>query len=295
MSANLKFNIVFALSKLLSSFLLMEGVVSTSVNLILQTFSVHFSVGTSLSLSFNIFSLELLAPNPFSIRGCSHAALFNMVAIGQCQPHVSSSVRRLFCSLVKQAFLNQFGFRCPQNLHRVKDLSFLPHLMNVSVPWRHILLRELQTFLHVLPEQWEACLASPNLHIAENRQLYRIGQKLLDYRIGVCQAVPTRLKMAFSWNMNSWQYPKSSREDHKVGRIKKLLKSGPVLLQETKWCRNQEEILFRHISGLQLATTKAIATVGDCFGWGCHVDASRMGYYSTHCSSSRTCCCCSRE
>ena len=46
-------------------------------------------------------------------------------------------------------------------------------------------------------------------------------------------------------------------------RIKKLLKSGPVMLQETRWCRNQEEILLQHISGLQIATTNAIPTEGD--------------------------------
>ncbi len=46
-------------------------------------------------------------------------------------------------------------------------------------------------------------------------------------------------------------------------RIKKLLKSGPVMLQETRRCRNQEEIRLQHISGLQIATTNAIPTEGD--------------------------------
>ena len=46
--------------------------------------------------------------------------------------------------------------------------------------------------------------------------------------------------------MNSWQIPKNSREDPKMRRVKKLLKSGPVLLQETKWHRNQEEVLLQH-------------------------------------------------
>ena len=54
-------------------------------------------------------------------------------------------------------------------------------------------------------------------------------------------------------------------------RIKKLLKSGPVLLQETKWHRNQEEILLQHISGLQLATTNAIRTGCDAASGGAAV------------------------
>ena len=85
------------------------------------------------------------------------------------------------------------------------------------------------------------------------------------------QAIPTRLKAAFWWNMNSWQLPKSSREDPKMRRMKKLLKSGPVLLQETKWRRNQEEILLQHISGLQLATTNAIRTGSDSASGGAAV------------------------
>ncbi len=172
-------------------------------------------------------------------------------------------MRRFFCSLVKQAFLGQFGFHCPRNLYRIKDLSFLPHLMKSPIPWRHIHLSDIQEFLHLSLEQWESCLSAPELHVRFYDRLRIVGDDLSNYRIGVCQAVPTRLKVAFSWNMNSWRHPKSSREDPKLRRIKKLLKSGPVMLQETRWCRNQEEILLQHTSGLQIATTNAIPTEGD--------------------------------
>ena len=74
------------------------------------------------------------------------------------------------------------------------------------------------------------------------------------------QTIPTRLKSAFTWNMNSWKTPKSCREDRKMRRIKKLLKDDPVLLQETKWHNSQEEILLQHISGLQIVSTNAIRT-----------------------------------
>ena len=63
----------------------------------------------------------------------------------------------------------------------------------------------------------------------------------------------------------------SSREDPKMRRMKELLKSGPVLLQETKWRRNQEEILLQHISGLQLAASNAIRTGSDSASGGAAV------------------------
>ena len=40
------------------------------------------------------------------------------------------------------------------------------------------------------------------------------------------------------------------------------------MLQETRWCRNQEEILLQHISGLQIASTAAIPTGGYCSSGG---------------------------
>ena len=61
-----------------------------------------------------------------------------MVALGQCDQRVSSSVKRFFCSLLKQAFLTHFGFQCLPNLYHIRDLSFLPHLMRAPTPCRHI-------------------------------------------------------------------------------------------------------------------------------------------------------------
>ena len=75
---------------------------------------------------------------------------------------------------------------------------------------------------------------SHEFHVQEHPWLIRVGDELLNYRIEVHQAIPTRLKAAFSWNMNSWRIPKSCREDPKMRRIKKLLKVGPVFLQENK-------------------------------------------------------------
>ena len=118
----------------------------------------------------------------------------------------------------------------------------------------------LQEYLGLSSGQLEECLVSGDFHFRDYPWLRDVGDELLKYRIEVRQAIPTRLKSAFTWNMNSWKTPKSSREDPKMRRIKKLLRDGPVLLQETKWHHNQEEILLQHISGLQIFSSNAIRT-----------------------------------
>ena len=118
----------------------------------------------------------------------------------------------------------------------------------------------LQEYLGLSSGQLEECLVSGDFHFRDYQWLRDVGDELLKYRIEVRQAIPTRLKSAFTWNINSWKTPKSSREDPKMRRIKKLLRDGPVLLQETKWHHNQEEILLQHISGLQIISSNAIRT-----------------------------------
>ena len=149
-----------------------------------------------------------------------------MTTIDRLSPGVSSSLKRFFCILVKQSFWHKFGFQCPQSLHRIKDLSFLPHLIKSTVPWRHIRICDLQNYFQLCPEHWDDCISSHELKLKEHPQLIRVGNDLLNYRIEVRQALPTRLKTAFSWNMNSWQGPKSCREDQKMRRIKNCSKSA---------------------------------------------------------------------
>ena len=191
-----------------------------------------------------------------------------MNTVGRLSKSVSSSMKRFFGGLIKQSFWHRFGFQCPQSLHHIKNLSFLPHLIKSTIPWRNIRLSDLQDYLQLSSEQLDDCLASHEFHLWEHPWLIRVGDELLNYRIEVHQAVPTRLKAAFSWNMNSWRIPKSCREDPKMRRIKKLLKVGPVFLQETKWHSNQEEVLLQHISGLQIVSTNAKRTDNDAWSGG---------------------------
>ena len=157
-----------------------------------------------------------------------------------------------FRSLLKQAFHTPFGFQCPRNLYHIRDLSFLPHLMRAPTPWRHIQIIDIQRFLSLSPEQWESCLLAPELHLSSQDRLREVGADLLNYCVNMCQTIPTRLKAVFAWNMNSCRHPKCSREDPKMRRIKKLLRSGPVMLQGTKWRHNQERPCFNAFQDYKL-------------------------------------------
>ena len=84
-------------------------------------------------------------------------------------------MKRFFCILVKQSFWRKFGFQCPQSLHRIKNLSFLPHLIKSTVPWRHIRISDLQDYFQLSPEQWDDCLASHEFKLQEHPQLMQVG------------------------------------------------------------------------------------------------------------------------
>ena len=43
-------------------------------------------------------------------------------------------------------------------------------------------------------------------------------------------------------------------------KVKRLLRKGPVLLQETKWCGGQEEILSQHLPGVTICSTSPLST-----------------------------------
>lgn len=148
--------------------------------------------------------------------------------LGNCNDWVHSSIKFLFKSLLKNAFVQRFGYVCPRTLCTVRDLSFLPHLLSLDMPWRLIRVQQLQAYLEIPYDEWEKVLRTPTLAAQEYPKLTEVGNNLLDYRLQVNQAIPTRLKSLFAWNINSWSIPKSSRQDQKMRRCKKLLRSGPV-------------------------------------------------------------------
>ena len=66
----------------------------------------------------------------------------------------------------------------------------------------------------------------------------------------------TRLKHVYSWNLNSWSVPDPPRSDPKTRRCRRLLRTGPVCLQETKWDEGVPEKLAGYLSGIKVYSTE---------------------------------------
>ena len=181
-----------------------------------------------------------------------------MVTLGNCDIGTCRSIKVLFKLLLQDAFINHFGFSMPSSLMQIRDLAFVPHLLNLAIPWRRVPLDTLRTSLQLNSVQWDACLCSPVTLNRNSDVLVKSGKLLLGHRVKVRQTIPTRLRVLFSWNMSSWGTPDRPKMDPKMRRCKQMLKRGPVCLQETKWSGSQRDALLQHIPGVQIAETLAI-------------------------------------
>ena len=185
-----------------------------------------------------------------------------------CDHRVYSPLKLLFKAIIKRAFLVQFDFHCPRSLHTIRDLSFVPHLIGVNCYWKDIKIDRLFEYLAVPDNDQERVLRDPGAAIDAFPRLEEVGGILVNYRLQIRQAIPTRLKSIFSWNINSWSHPNCVRQDPKTRRCKKLLRSGPVLLQETKWQKCRGENIIQHLAGTQVASSPAIPTDKDAWSGG---------------------------
>ena len=185
-----------------------------------------------------------------------------------CDHRVYSPLKLLFKAIIKRAFFVQFDFHCPRSLHTIRDLSFVPHLIGVNCYWKDIKIDRLFEYLAVPDNDQERVLRDPGAAIDAFPRLEEVGGILVNYRLQIRQAIPTRLKSIFSWNINSWSHPNCVRQDPKTRRCKKLLRSGPVLLQETKWQKCRGENIIQHLAGTQVASSPAIPTDKDAWSGG---------------------------
>ena len=83
------------------------------------------------------------------------------------------------------------------------------------------------------------------------------GDRLLNYRLDNNGALPTRMKSFYSWNLSSWV--STATQDYRLRRCKRLLRSGPICMQETKWKGPETEALYQSLPGVQIVHTPAVA------------------------------------
>ena len=137
-----------------------------------------------------------------------------MSTLGSCDAWVSRSIKRVFQLLLKDAFTSRFGYNGPRHTLLIRDLAFLPHVIQTDLPWRRIRLELVRSFLNIDFRRWGHCLAAPHSLDRSSARLVEIGNALLNYRISIQQTVPTRMKVLYSWNLDNWHAPKQPKREN---------------------------------------------------------------------------------
>ena len=179
-----------------------------------------------------------------------------MTRLRQCSTEVIGRIKKMFTCLIKEAFRYRFEFQCPKYLCRVRDLSFLPHLLQCQMSWHEVTLTQLALALDIPPNDLDLALMQPSL-LQPDDGTHPVGNRLLSYRLDNNGALPTRMKSFYSWNLSSWV--STATQDYRLRRCKRLLRSGPICLQETKWKGPETEALYQSLPGVQIVHTPAVA------------------------------------
>ena len=108
---------------------------------------------------------------------------------------------------------------------------------------------QLSNALDVSLNDLELALMQPTW-LRPEEGTHPLGASLLQYRLANNSALPTRMKMFYSWNLSSWT--STSSTDYRLRRCRRLLKYGPVCIQETKWKGHEPEALYQSIPGARI-------------------------------------------
>ena len=165
----------------------------------------------------------------------------------------------MFSFLIKEAFRHKFKVSCPKHLLRVRDLCFLPHLLDVRASWQDLTLQQIAHALGIAPNDFEVVLSQPTM-LRPEEGTHPLGARLLQRRLANNGALPTRMRMLYSWNLSSWTALSST--DYRLRRCRKFLRQGPVCLQETKWKGHEPEALYQNILEVKIAQSPAVACNG---------------------------------
>ena len=138
-----------------------------------------------------------------------------------------------------------FKFQCPKYLCFVRDLSFLPHLLRCQMSWHEVTLTQLTLALDIPPNDLDLALMQPGRLQPEK------GTHPGSYRLDNNGALPTRMKFFDSTS--------TAAQDYRLRRCRRLLKGGPIYLQETKWKDPETEALYQGLPGVKIVHTPAVA------------------------------------
>ena len=128
----------------------------------------------------------------------------------------------------------------------------------MTTPWWKLTLQQVAALFHQDTEEFYHQL-SGDLQTLPTAAVQEIGQCILEYRKAIRQDLPFRLKRLHVWNVSGWT-PTVKGGDAKMRLIKRLLRTGPVLLQETRWHAETHQVLHHNIPGLQVAHAQGLVT-----------------------------------
>ena len=175
---------------------------------------------------------------------------------------------------------------CGRSITHVSSLHFLIHFLSPKVAYRRIKVRDFTAacgfYQHIELEDamrtllflfrnyrtWDAAeaishpsslLVMPN-DVATLQlipwKFWNLCRQILEFRLQRPTNLPVSIRSLYSWNLNSW-YPESVNNAHKTWVIRSLLKTAPILLQETKWTQVQLQHLAHTWPDIRVAAALA--------------------------------------
>ena len=88
------------------------------------------------------------------------APIGSKITLGSCETGVSRSIRKVFQLLLKDAFATRFGYNGPHHTIFIRDLAFVPHVIQTDLPWHRIRLEIVRISLNIDIHWWERFLAA---------------------------------------------------------------------------------------------------------------------------------------
>ena len=181
-----------------------------------------------------------------------------MMILRNLHPPLLRTLRKIFTRCIKLTYSQKHGSPCPPYLSTIRDLSILPRILQVETPWWELTLAQVAELVHHEPDDFFQVLLLDTRTI-DPAIIDFIGQTILQYRETIRQDLPFRLKRLHVWNVSGWT-PTQTGNDPKLRLVRRLLHTGPVSLQETRWHRETSQSLYHSIPGLQIAHTAGLQT-----------------------------------
>ena len=163
-------------------------------------------------------------------------------------------LRKMLTRCIQCAYMQENGTPCPPYLSKIRDLSILPNILQLNIAWWQLSLQQVAALFHCDVEEFYQQLSYNVLFISQTT-MQEVGYCILGYRKEIRQDLPFRLKRLHVWNVSGWN-PTVRGSDAKMRLVKRLLRTGPVLIQETRWHAETHQVLFHNIPGIQVAHTQ---------------------------------------